>query len=204
MALSVIGAGFGRTGTLSLKSAIEQLGFGPCCHTSDERHFMGSKELWQRIYNHEPVDWDAFFAGYRSTVDSPSCRLYFELAEKYPSAKLILTLREPQAWFDSYQSTVLQLSTSAEGQKYSAFLFGSNFHDRDTVIAAYERHNAEVQRLIPAQRLLVYDVKQGWPPLCKFLGVPVPAEPFPHTNQRAEFPALLNKMLGHMHHHATD
>lgn len=198
MALSVIGAGFGRTGTSSLKSALEQLGFGPCCHTSDERHFRSGTDFWQRVFNRETVDWDEFFDGYRSTVDSPSCRFYLELAEKYPSAKVILTLRKSEAWFESYRSTILQLNSSAQGRRYSAFLFGRDSHDRDSMIAVYEKHNAEVQRLIPSQRLLVYDVEQGWAPLCQFLAVPVPAMLFPHTNRRAEFPALIDRMLGRL------
>ncbi|WP_129782023.1 sulfotransferase family protein [Peristeroidobacter soli] len=200
MTLSVIGAGFGRTGTLSLKSALEHLGFGPCCHTSDEHHFKGGQAFWDRVFNHETIDWDQYFEGFSSMVDSPSCRFYLELAEKYPSAKVILTLREPQAWFESYRTTILQLSGTSQGRKYSAFLFGRELPDRDSMIAAYEQHNAEVRHRIPPARLLVYEVKQGWAPLCDFLGVPVPALPFPHTNQRSEFPALLDKMLGRLQH----
>lgn len=195
MTLSVIGAGFGRTGTVSLKLALEQLGFGPCCHGFEEHHFKQGEEFWQRIYNHEPIDWDEFFRGYHSTVDSPSCRFYSELAEKYPLAKVILTWRESNVWFDSYQETVLPMTTSAQGERYFSFLFGHLRPDRESMIAAYERHNAEVQRLIPPERLLVYEVKRGWPPLCDFLGVAIPDTPFPRTNLRAEFPSIIDRIL---------
>src|SRR5262245_6441724 len=109
MALAVIGAGFPRTGTLALKLALEKLGFGPCCHASDERHFLQPPEFWQRLYRGEPLDWDGFFLGYRSTVDAPSCKVYRELAQKYPAAKVILTWRDPDAWYDSLQATVLPM-----------------------------------------------------------------------------------------------
>jgi hypothetical protein len=198
MTLAVIGAGFGRTGTFSLKRALEQLGFGPCCHGSEERHFKRGTEFWLRVFNRESIDWNEFFHGYRSTVDSPSCRFYLELAEKYPSAKVILTWRESNAWFDSYQKTILPMITSSNGGQYFSFLFGSEFHDRDSVIAEYERHNAEVQTRIPAERLLVYEVKRGWQPLCQFLGVPIPDTPFPHVNLKSEFPFLVDSMLAHL------
>lgn len=198
MALSVIGAGFGRTGTSSLKIALEQLGFGPCCHGSEERHFRQGANFWKRVFDHESLDWDHFFHGYRSMVDSPSCKFYLELAEKYPSAKVILTFRESNAWFDSFEETVLPLIASSDGGKLFTFLFGGHDHDRQSMITAYERHNAEVKRLIPAERLLVYEVESGWEPLCEFLGVAIPDAPFPHVNLRTEFPALIDEKLARL------
>ena len=195
MTLSVIGAGFGRTGTMSLKAALDQLGFGPCCHGSEERHFAQGSDFWRRVFNGEPVDWDQYFEGYRSTVDSPSCKFYLDIARHYASAKVILTVREPDAWFESYGDTLLPLSTNRDGQRLFTFLFGCEWDDRDGIIAAYESHNTQVQRSIPADRLLVYDVKQSWNPLCEFLDVPVPDKPFPHSNTRAEFPLVLDKLL---------
>jgi hypothetical protein len=195
MDLAVIGAGFGRTGTLSLKLALERLGFGPCCHTSDEHHFIQGLDFWSRIFNHEPIDWDEFFQGYRATVDSPSCRLYLELADRYPNAKVVLTWRESNSWFASYAQTILPMISAATHRKYLSFLFGSETCDRDCIIAAYERHNAEVQRLIPAERLLVYEVRQGWDPLCGFLDVAVPDTPFPNSNPRVGFSPLIADML---------
>ncbi len=194
MALSVIGAGFGRTGTFALKTALEQIGLGPCCHGSDERHFGQSTDFWERVFNREPIDWDQFFLGYGSTVDSPSCKFYLELAQKYPAAKVVLTWREPTAWFESYQATILPMLTSSEDRRLFSFLFGGYRHDRKSVITAYERHNAEVQRLIPPDRLLVYEVRQGWQPLCEFLGQPIPDRPFPNVNARHEFSSQLDRI----------
>jgi hypothetical protein len=195
MALAVIGAGFGRTGTLSLKLALEQLGFGPCCHGSDARHLRQDPHFWERIFSGGTVDWEAFFSGYRSTIDSPSCKFYRQLAQHYPAARVVLTVREPNAWFDSYAETVLPMVSVAHGGAHFQFLFGDLPPTREALIAAYERHNAEVQRSIPAERLLVYDVQRGWPPLCEFLGVPIPDVEFPRSNRREEFPALLDRML---------
>jgi hypothetical protein len=195
MTLSVIGAGFGRTGTLSLKLALEQLGFGPSCHGSDTRHLQQDPDFWQRAFSGAVIDWDAFFQGYRSTIDSPSCKFYLQLAERYPAAKIVLTVREPNAWFDSYAETVLPMIVSAHGGKHFHFLFGDVPPTRAALIAAYERHNSEVQQSIPANRLLVYDVQHGWPPLCRFLGVRTPDTAFPRSNPREEFPLLLDQML---------
>lgn len=198
MALSVIGAGFGRTGTLSLKLALEQLGFGPCCHGSEERHFRQGMGFWQRVFDHQPIDWDEFFNGYRSMVDSPSCKFYWELAQRYPLAKVILTWRESSAWFDSYQETILPMITSAQGRKHFSFLFGQGSPNRDSIISVYEQHNLDVQRLIPAERLLKYEIEHGWQPLCEFLDVPVPNTPFPRSNSRMEFATVIDQMLARL------
>jgi Sulfotransferase domain len=179
MSLSIIGAGLGRTGTLSLKMAIELLSCGPCCHMSTVVSDPTASRLWERAYDRQPVDWDEIFKGYKATVDFPACLFYRELAEKYPSAKVILSVRDADAWFKSTQATVLSkdvlevlrgFRTWPLIEKMNASIFGSDFHDRDTLITAYERHNAEVQGSIPASRLLVYEVKQGWGPLCEFFG----------------------------------
>jgi hypothetical protein len=194
MALSVIGAGFGRTGTFALKTALEQLGLGPCCHGSEERHFRQGADFWSRFSRGEPIDWDQFFLGYRSTVDSPSCRFYLALADRYPSAKIVLTLRDPAEWFESYRATVLPMLVSSTNAPYFHFLFGGYKHDRESLIAGYERHNREVQKLVPPERLLVYEVRQGWGPLCQFLNLPIPDQPFPHVNLREEFSSRMERL----------
>lgn len=202
MPLEVIGAGFGRTGTLALKTALEQLGFGPCHHMTD---IIGNPEqvpFWNRAATGEPVEWEDFYNAYRSTVDWPSCHFYAELAERYPQAKIILTKRDPERWYDSMCDTILATMRSmgatnpkavAEdhpmrfaGIIVSQKTFNFDF-SKDNVIRTFERHNEEVQRRIPAERLLVFDVAQGWEPLCAFLGVPVPDQPFPRVNDRQEF-----------------
>ena len=211
MPLTVIGAGLGRTGTLSLKRAIEQLGFGPCFHGLDSSRLSVEKIL--RAVNHPPVDWDEVFNGYQAAVDVPTYWLYRELAERYPAARVILTVRDPNAWFDSMAALGHSLESVALTEeslalrkdlreKMLAGMFGgpiaqiAQSRDRDSRIAAYERHNAEVRRSIPQDRLLVFDVKQGWAPLCDFLSTPIPDTAFPRANARTELPLLLQHFYG--------
>jgi hypothetical protein len=202
MALQVIGAGLGRTGTLTLKLALERLGFDPCHHMIE---VLGNPEqvpLWNRAADGGLSDWEEIYGNYRATVDWPGCHFYAELAERYPEAKVILSLRDPERWYDSMSETILKsmemmgLTTPGEIPADHPMRFGGiiipqmtfNYDfSRENVIAAFERHNAEVQRRIPAERLLVFEAKQSWEPLCAFLGTPVPDEPFPSTNSRDEF-----------------
>jgi len=198
MPLSVVGAGFGRTGTMSLKLALEQLGFGPCYHMIEVFKDPAAPGYWSAAADNEPVDWEQVFEGYRSTVDWPSATFYKRLADAYPDAKVILTERDPEAWFASTQATIFkgldQMPPSdwlSMVQKVVGALFDQKLHDHDTLVSVFNRHNAEVRRLIPPERLLVYEVAHGWSPLCGFLGVPVPAGPMPKVNSTEEFQARL-------------
>jgi hypothetical protein len=192
--LSVIGAGFGRTGTMSLKLALEQLGLGPCYHMVEV--FKGAPDAfgwWEDVADGRP-DWPRIFAGYHSTVDWPSATYYAELAQAYPQAKVILTRRDPEAWFRSTQATIFaQDFPDPTGPfermvaKTVARLFDMRMHDKARLIEVFERHNAEVQARIPPERLLVYELSEGWTPLCRFLGVPEPAGPIPKVNTTEEF-----------------
>ena len=198
MTLSVIGAGLGRTGTLSLKLALEQIGLGPCYHMKEVLEHPADVAVWQRAADGEPVDWEGLFAGYRSAVDFPAAAFYADLAEAYPAAKVILTVRDASRWFESVDATILRPlreplppMLADWGRMVRAVIlervFEGDVDDRAHVIDCYERHNAAVRRAIPPERLLVYDVSQGWEPLCAFLGVPVPGEPFPRVNSTSEF-----------------
>ena len=195
MPLSVIGAGFGRTGTMSLKIALEQLGIGPCYHMSEVFKNPAAPGYWEAAADGKPVDWEEVFAGYRSTVDWPSATFYKELADAYPDAKVILTVRDPEAWFTSTQATIFasrifEDATSDWGRmvlKVVGDLFDREMSNKAKLIDVYNRHNETVQRVIPAERLLVYDLSEGWDPLCSFLGVPVPDEPMPNTNSTEDF-----------------
>jgi len=195
MPLSVIGAGFGRTGTMSLKLALEQLGFGPCYHMSEVFKNPAAPGYWEAAADGKPVDWEEVFAGYRSTVDWPSATFYKELADAYPDAKVILTVRDPEAWFTSTQATIFasrifEDATSDWGRmvlKVVGDLFDREMSNKAKLIDVYNRHNERVQRIIPAERLLVYDLSEGWDPLCSFLGVPVPDGPMPNTNSTEDF-----------------
>ena len=195
MPLSVIGAGFGRTGTMSLKLGLEQLGMGPCYHMSEVFKNPAAPGYWEAAADGKPVDWEQVFAGYRSTVDWPSATFYKELADAYPDAKVILTVRDPEAWFTSTQATIFasrifEDATSDWGRmvlKVVGDLFDREMSNKAKLINVYDRHNETVQRVIPAERLLVYDLSEGWNPLCRFLGVPVPDEPMPNTNSTEDF-----------------
>lgn len=204
MTLKVIGAGFGRTSTMSLKLALEQLGFGPCYHMSVLFAVPGEAEKWDAIVHGAPPHWRKLYADYRAAVDWPTCSYYRELAAEFPDAKVILTERDAEKWYASISQTIIEyMQKDYEGVELDPLrrtqhrmgnhligekTFGNNF-EKAHVIEVYRRHNEEVKRTIPRTRLLVYDAPQGWQPLCEFLGVPVPSTPFPRTNTTAEFRA---------------
>jgi len=201
MTLSVIGAGFGRTGTLSLKNALEQLGLGPCYHMLEVRKNPDHDRLWLDALERRGVDWDALFARYRSSCDWPQCHFWRELAAHYPEARVILTVRDEARWHASIRRTIFEhLAGDPDPADAAAVLhrnmtrtliyeqaFGGRWRDEEHVRGVYRRHVEQVRREIPADRLLVYDVACGWEPLCGFLGVPVPDAPFPNVNSTAEF-----------------
>ncbi|MEV5571136.1 sulfotransferase family protein [Spirillospora sp. NPDC052269] len=204
--LDVIGAGFGRTGTLSLKVALEQLGFGPCEHMQSLKGDHERIALWRRALAGSPMDWDEVFAGYRSSVDWPGTCFWDELADHFGDGKVVLTVRDPDAWYTSVRATIHTVQTTDvpgrdEFKDLDALVqesvwertFGGRFDDRDHAIEVFDRHNAEVRRAIAPDRLLVFDVAQGWAPLCEFLDVAVPGTPFPHHNSRADFIAMVDK-----------
>ncbi len=210
MTISVIGAGFGRTGTLSLKAALERLGFGPCHHMMEVFMSPAQASTWAAAARGEPVDWDELLKGYQAAVDWPSCHFWRDLALHYPKAKVLLTARDPEKWLSSFSDTILKVLTTpppdgdvdeammAVGQMVGYVVgektFGRNF-DKAHILKVYNDHNETVKRVIPPERLLVYDVSQGWEPLCKFLDVPVPDVEFPRTNSREDFHARKPKRV---------
>jgi hypothetical protein len=210
MPLRIVGAGVGRTGTLSLKTALEQLGFGPCFHCLEGPLGLIARAMSLAL-NRQPVDWDGIFAGYNAAVDEPFSMFYRDIAEKCPSARFILTVRDPNSWFESTKAarphlravappTSAPVESAAHRPTLSPVIppeFAEilKFESRESVLAAFERFNRGVQNAIPSDRLLVFDVKQGWQPLCEFLGVPIPEAPFPHVNSIQEFPSRLGRMV---------
>ncbi len=199
MTLQVIGAGVGRTGTYSLKLAINQLGLGPCHHMEEVLLKMPVQvPLWAAAARGE-ADWAAIFDGYRSAVDWPTAGFFRELNAAYPEAKFVLTVRSPESWVDSFSATIYKLlgagdQIPAAMQDWLALgiavIARTGFPaglDTDQLKKAFMAHIDAVKATIPADRLLTYQVKEGWGPLCAFLGVPVPDEPFPRTNDRGEF-----------------
>ncbi len=200
MPLEVIGAGMGRTGTFSLKLALEQLGLGPCYHMKEIFAHPEHAPGWVRAADGHH-DWDAVFAGYRSTVDYPGCTFWRELVKSNPNAKVLLSVRDPDQWFESTQATIFNPATAASIQRLPLAEFFAKtvwpdiqdrLHDRKFMVETFKRHNAEVVRAVPSDRLLIYEVTQGWPPLCEFLEVPVPQGPFPRENSREDFAARRN------------
>ena len=204
MTLKVIGAGYPRTGTSSLKLALEQLGFGPCHHMREIIMEPSSAARWVEAVEGHP-DWEAIFEGYQSCTDAPGCCFWRELADYYPDAKVLLSVRDPDQWFDSTQATVFsdQMLGRQMGPLMHEFFakvvtreFGGDIHDRDFMLAQFERRRQEVIAAIPEPRLLVYDVREGWEPLCAWLGVAVPETPFPHSNTREEMAQVRAVMAG--------
>jgi hypothetical protein len=203
MPLEIVGAAYPRTGTVSLKMALEQIGFGPCHHMAEMIAHPEMGALWVAAARGRP-DWDAIFANYRSCADAPSCYFWRETTAKYPQAKVILTERDPEAWFESTQATVFSPQWVAAtlkmplGEFFQAAVYdfyGDGIHDHDFMIANYKRYCDEVRRAIPPEQLLVYRTGSGWEPLCEFLGVAVPDAPFPKLNVRDEMKAMLAKAI---------
>lgn len=194
MSLKIIGAGFGRTGTLSLKLALEKLGFGPCHHMMEVFQNPESVDWWIDAADGKP-DWEKIFRGYNAAVDWPSCTFYAELADAYPDAKVILTERDAEAWFRSTQATIFPAEMHADTpapfqemfRKVISDLFDGQIRDHDRTIDVFKAHNAAVRERISPERLLVYEVTQGWEPLCEFLDVDVPEETMPKVNSTEEF-----------------
>lgn len=199
MTLEVIGAGVGRTGTYSLKLAINKLGFGPCHHMEEVLHHMPVQvPLWAAAARGHG-DWPAIYDGYRSAVDWPTAGFFRELNAAYPKAKFVLTVRSPESWVESFSHTIYKLLFAKdqfppEMREWlamgTAIIAKTGFPgglDLDQLKANFIAHNEAVKAVIPANRLLTYQVKEGWGPLCGFLGVPVPDGDFPRTNDRGEF-----------------
>lgn len=195
MSLKLIGAGLGRTGTLSIKLALEQLGFGPCYHMTELLIHPTHAQLWTGAADGRP-EWEALLGEYASTVDYPGCAFWRDLAARNPDAKVLLSVRDPAAWFESTQKTIFSDESIQRLESSPLEHFFANavwtglrerIHDRDFMMDHFRRHNAEVERAIPPERLLVYQVSEGWGPLCAFLRVPVPDRPFPRVNSREQY-----------------
>lgn len=216
MALRVIGAGMGRTGTLSLKLALEMLGFGPCHHMTELIADPRTAPQWLDVWRGKDPDWQAIYAGYHSAVDFPTYRHFDTLAARWPDARVVLTVRDPEKWWQSTYETIYRTEPSI-GQKLKLALraltssqarqllrlmpatgpvlwrgdFEGRFEDKAFAIEKFLAHNERVRAVIAPERLLEMDITEGWAPLCAFLGVPVPDVPFPRANDRASFARMV-------------
>jgi hypothetical protein len=198
MTLRVVGAGLGRTGTHSLKLALEQLLDGPCYHMIEVFGHPEHVPLWHSAFDGQDPDWDALFTGYDAAVDWPAGGCWHQLADHYPDSVILLSYRDTESWWRSFEATILSAMLVGDGppglpgwvdMAVAMFesAFGPNWTDKDTVIAGYERHNADVRATAPADRLLDWKTGDGWEPICAALGVAVPSEPFPHVNSTDDF-----------------
>jgi hypothetical protein len=198
MTIRVVGAGLGRTGTLSLKLALEQLLGGPCYHMIEVFEHPEHVAIWHAAMRDEPVDWEALFEGYVSVVDFPAAAVWRPIAAAFPDAPVLLSTRSSSdAWWRSARDTILEPRGAMEGLEAWKAMAMDMFNrvsadPRDEALtkAGYERHNAEVRAEVPAERLIDWKPEDGWDPICAGLGLPVPDEAFPHTNTTAEFRAM--------------
>jgi hypothetical protein len=212
--LTLINAGLGRTGTTSLKAALDRLDCGPSFHMFD---IVGDAERlrqWEKVVcDGERPDWTALFDGYQAAVDGPCALYYRQLSQAFPDAKVILTVRDADSWYRSTHDTLYQFALrsmanppepgSAQARLLRITramvwdgLFGGRFADKDHAIDVYHRHNEDVVRTLGADNVLVYDVQQGWEPLCDLLGVEVPREAFPRTNDTASMRQRIARAAG--------
>lgn len=210
--LKIISPGYSRTGTSSLKAALDQLGF-PCYHMFEIFKRPLDASAWLRIYNDRENRQHLFehiYAGYEAVTDFPSAHFYRELIEYYPDAKVILTVRDAKSWCESFEETIINAYRSIPCmighyvtsptlfrliRKTTYSEFGTLFPNQQLMIQVYEQHNADVIKHVPTERLLIYNIKQGWEPLCKFLNVPLPEDtPFPRVNDRKEMNGKMNEL----------
>ena len=205
--MNIIGAGFGRTGTLSLKFALEVIGQGPCYHMMEVGKNSGHQEQWLAAQRGHTVDWSALFANYPAAVDWPSCNFWQSQLQAFPEAKVILSYRDGAAWHRSVMNTIYPMSMAGlesddpvrAGHAAMATeliwdgVFGGRVADAGYAISVFEAHNQSVIDAVPAAQLLSYQPGDGWEPLCRFLDVPVPDQDYPSVNSTEQFQSLWQK-----------
>jgi hypothetical protein len=211
MALKVIGAGWGRTGTESLKKALEIIGFGKCYHAFELLKDGHRVVYWEQLAKGEQPDYDRLFEGFQSAVDFPVALYYKEFMKQYPEAKIILSYRDPEKWYESASKTILRpipfffiplcrfvglfnknisyfprIHAIMINEILNQFMQGRQ-NDRAFMINLYNRWVEDVKQTVPEEKLLVFEAREGWEPLCKFLNVPIPEVPYPKGNDSEQF-----------------
>lgn len=224
MSIKVIGAGLPRTGTNTLKEALEKLGFSKTYHMKELLAHPENLHYWHTLRDSGTTNWDALYNGYQATVDFPAYPWYKEHLQQYPDAKVILTTRPFDKWYSSISDTIWKAGPQTLPQKLGMMLkllfnprlrkviqcvkfakrmifqhhFKGRFQDKVFAETMFNQHIAEVKAHVPANKLLIFDVSEGWEPLCRFLGVPVPNEPIPHLNKKENFREMLTDIMkGH-------
>jgi hypothetical protein len=220
MTLKIIGTGLSRTGTMSLKDALETLTGEPCYHMHELFRNPERLPLWEEAEEKQQTDWDALFEGYGSAVDLPTTKYYAQLLEKYPDAKFVHTERDADSWYESAAGTIFapalpmirELRKALDstdgstnwdrlrairfsGQSVREELFRGQTMDKSSAINIYKEHNKNVIATIPSDRILVFKIADGWEPLCDFLEVEIPREPFPHNNKRESFAESMERVV---------
>jgi hypothetical protein len=198
MTIRAIGAGFGRTGTDSMREALVILGFGPCHHMFEVNANDEQRRLWRRLAKGAEPNWDRLLAGYASCVDWPSAFYWRELMVRFPEAKVILTYRSPESWWDSFEKTILAyINTQTDPESLVETLiarrvFEGRPNDRSHAISCYEANVRAVKESVPAERLIIHNLGDGWDSLCAHLDVPLPSIPFPNRNSTAQIRAAID------------
>ena len=197
MSLKVVGSGLGRTGTKSMQTALNMLGFGPCHHMVEVFAHPESMPLWIDASEGRP-DWDLIFKDYQSMVDYPGAAFWRQIADHYPDAKVLHTVRDPDKWFELDPGHHLRSAGQPGGRaaracrsaSSSSFMGPMREHldDRAFMTDYFRKHTEAVKAAIAPERLLIYEVGEGWDRLCKFLGVPVPDAPYPSENSTRRLP----------------
>ena len=211
MGLQVIGAGFGRTGTLSLKVALEKLGFSKCHHMREVFLSRRQVEAWHALSQGRQVEWDRVFEGFRASCDWPSSAYWERLVQHFPDSKVILTVRDEERWYKSVTETIYPIGTliptwltwispRVRQLRETVFetvwngVFDGRFEDKEHAIRVFRENSARVKRVVAPERLLIFEAKDGWEPLCSFLNVPVPETPYPHVNDTATVKRIIRAM----------
>lgn len=221
MELQVIGTGLARTGTMSLKVALEQLLSGNCFHVIEWLKDPQRTTILKKGYKKNEIDWSAFYEGFASAVDYPTCLFYQQLLEINPDLKVIHTVRDFDSWYASVKETVYRgkpksaqdifrmiknMMLSADFRRVAPVFmlndkliwqgqFESRFEDKEFMREKYRQHEEEVKKTVKEEHLLIYNIKDGWEPLCEFLHVPAPKTVFPKSNERQEFNRKMDRLL---------
>lgn len=203
MTFKIIGAGMGRTGTASLKVALETLDIGHCYHMSEVLKNPECIPDWINAAEGS-ADWDKIFNGYSATVDNPGCNFWKKLADYYPEAKVILTVRDADKWFDSTIETIhsVEFASFIKNSPFGTMIqktiwdmIDNRMQDRTYMVNFFKNRTSEIIDYIAPERLLVYQVNDGWEPLCTFLNIPVPDTEFPRINSRNETKEMLANLI---------
>ncbi len=221
MSIKIIGAGLPRTGTNTLRESLEILGFSKTYHMKQLLVHPENLHYWTTLKATGTTNWDALYDGYEATVDFPCYPWYKEHMTQYPDAKVILSTRPFENWYTSFYSTIWKAQNppdaerAAMGERIAADPrlqsvmkvmgfskqamtedhFQGKFLDKEFMEKVFNDHHEEVKRHVPADKLLVYEVTEGWEPLCEFLGAEVPNEPLPHTNKKEDFHEMVKKLF---------